>query len=169
MEIRNRSTGAITTISQFKAEHPTTSFPKQITTDVLDSYGYDAVLNGAAATVTAPYGVSTRDGVEEIDGKWFTKFIAGPVFTDTTDEEGNVTSAADNEAAYRANVDAEAGASVRATRDQKLTASDWTQMADSPLASDKKTEWATYRQSLRDLPTASGFPHTMTWPEEPGS
>ena len=169
MEIRNRSTGAITTISQFKAEHPTTSFPKQITTAVLDSYGYDAVLNGAAATVTAPYGVSTRDGVEEIDGQWFTKFIAGPVFTDTTDAEGNVTTAADNEAAYRAKVDADAGASVRATRDQKLTASDWTQMADSPLASDKKTEWATYRQSLRDLPTASGFPHTMTWPEEPGS
>ncbi len=167
MEIRNRSTGALTTISQFKAEHPTTSFPKQITTAILDSYGYDAVLNGAAATVTAPYGVSTRDGVEQIDGKWFTKFIAGPVFTDTTDDEGNVTTAADNEAAYRAKVDAEAGASVRVERDQKLTDTDWTQMTDSPLASDKKTEWATYRQSLRDLPTASGFPHTMTWPEEP--
>ena len=167
MEIRNRSTGAITTVSQFKAEHPNTSFPKQITTDVLDSYGYDAVLNGAAATVTAPYGVSTRDGVEEIDGKWFTKFIAGPVFTDTTDEEGNVTTAADNEAAYRARVDAAAGTSVRAERDKKLTDTDWTQMADSPLSDSDKTAWATYRQSLRDLPTASGFPHTMTWPEEP--
>ena len=169
MEIRNRESGAVTTVSQFKASYPNTSFPKQITTDILDSYGYDAVLNGAAATVTAPYGVSTRDGVEEIDGKWFTKFVAGPIFTDTTDDEGNVTSAADNEAAYKATVDSEAGASVRAERDQKLTASDWTQMADSPLASDKKTEWATYRQSLRDLPTATGFPHTMTWPEEPGS
>ena len=167
MEIRNRSTGAITTISQFKAEHPTTSFPKQITTAILDSYGYDAVLNGAQAEVTAPYGVSTRDGVEQIDGQWFTKFIAGPVFTDTTDDEGNVTTAADNEAAYRAKVDADAGASVRAERDKKLTASDWTQMTDSPLSDSDKTAWATYRQSLRDLPTASGFPHTMTWPEEP--
>jgi len=167
MEIRNRSTGAITTISQFKAEHPTTSFPKQITTAILDSYGYDAVLNGAAAEVTAPYGVSTRDGVEQIDGQWFTKFVAGPIFTDTTDDEGNVTTAADNEAAYRAKVDADAGASVRAERDKKLTASDWTQMTDSPLSDSDKTAWATYRQSLRDLPTASGFPHTMTWPEEP--
>ena len=169
MEIRNRSTGDITTVSQFKAEHPNTSFPKQITTDVLDSYGYDAVLNGAAATVTAPYGVSTRDSVEEINGQWFTRFVAGPVFTDTTDDEGNVTTAADNEAAYRARIDAEAGTSVRAERDQKLTVSDWTQMADSPLSDSDKTAWATYRQSLRDLPTASGFPHTMTWPEEPGS
>lgn len=169
MEIRNRSTGAITTISQFKAEHPNTSFPKQITTDILDSYGYDAVLNGAAATVTAPYGVSVRDGVEEIDGQWFTRFIAGPVFTDTTDDEGNVTTAADNESAYRAQVDADAGASVRAERDKKLTDTDWTQMADSPLSDSDKTAWATYRQSLRDLPTATGFPHTMTWPTEPSA
>jgi hypothetical protein len=167
MEIRNRSTGAITTISQFKAEHPTTSFPKQITTAILDSYGYDAVLNGAAAEVTAPYGVSTRDGVEEINGQWFTKFVAGPIFADTTDDDGNVTTAADNEAAYRARIDADAGASVRAERDKKLTASDWTQMTDSPLSDSDKTAWATYRQSLRDLPTASGFPHTMTWPTEP--
>ena len=167
MEIRNRESGAVTTVSQFKASYPNTSFPKQITTDILDSYGYDAVLNGAQATVTAPYGVSTRDGVEQIDGQWFTKFIAGPVFTDTTDDEGNVTTAADNEAAYRASVDAKAGTSVRAERDKKLTETDWTQMADSPLSSDKKTEWATYRTSLRDLPSASGFPHTMTWPTEP--
>ena len=29
------------------------------------------------------------------------------------------------------------------------------------------TEWATYRQSLRDLPTASGWPHTHTLPTKP--
>tara|TARA_Y100000015_G_scaffold32416_1_gene32247 strand:+ start:2683 stop:3213 length:531 start_codon:yes stop_codon:yes gene_type:complete len=175
MEIRNRESGAVTTVSQFKASYPNTSFPKQITADILDSYGYDAVLDGAQATVTAPYGVSTRDGVEQINGQWFTKFVAGPVFTDTTEEtvdsEGNVTTtsytAAQNEAAYRASVDATTAAAVRVARDKKLTDTDWTQMADSPLTSDKKTEWASYRTSLRDLPSASGFPHTMTWPTEP--
>ena len=167
MEIRNRSTGAITTISQFKAEHPTTSFPKQITTAILDSYGYDAVLNGAAAEVTAPYGVSTRDGVEEINGQWFTKFVAGPIFADTTDDDGNVTTAADNEAAYRARVDADAEASVRAERNKKLAACDWTVLTDSPLTTAKKTEWKAYRTALRDISAADGFPHTMTWPTEP--
>jgi len=164
MEIRNRSTGDLTTINQFKASQPNTSFPKQITTEVLDSYGYDAVLNGAAATVTAPYGVSTRSGVEEIEGKWFTKFIAGPVFTDTTDSEGVVTSAADNEAAYKARIDSEVATSVRTTRTTKLTESDWTQLADSTA---DKAAWATYRAALRDLPSAEGFPHTITWPTEP--
>jgi len=37
-------------------------------------------------------------------------------------------------------------------RNNKLTASDWTQAADSPLSNSKKAEWATYRQSLRTLP-----------------
>lgn len=37
-------------------------------------------------------------------------------------------------------------------RNRRLEASDWTQMADSPLSDTKKAEWATYRQALRDLP-----------------
>ena len=167
MEIRNRSNGELTTISQFKASQPNTSFPKQITTDILDSYGYDPVLNGAQATVSAPYGVSTRSGVEEVKGQWFTKFIAGPVFTDTTDEEGKVTTAADNEAAYKANIDAQAAEAVRRSRDTLIAETDWTQLADSQLSDSVKADWVTYRQALRDLPTASGFPHTMTWPKEP--
>ena len=30
-----------------------------------------------------------------------------------------------------------------------------------------KTAWATYRQALRDLPNATGFPWDMEWPIEP--
>ena len=167
MEIRNRSNGELTTISQFKATQPSTSFPKQITTEILDNFGYDPVLNGPAATVVAPYGVSIRSGVEEVDGQWFTKFIAGPIFTDTTDGDGNVTTAADNEAAYKAGIDAQAATSVRSERDRLIAETDWTQLADSQLSNSVKTSWVTYRQSLRDLPTASGFPHTIIWPTKP--
>tara|TARA_Y100000004_G_scaffold31402_1_gene32847 strand:+ start:867 stop:1388 length:522 start_codon:yes stop_codon:yes gene_type:complete len=172
MEIRNRETGALTTISQFKADHPNTSFPKQITVDILDSFGYDPVLNGVQATTTPPYEMSVRDGVEEIDGQWFTRFVVGPIFTDTTtesfDEDGNVTTisltAAENEAAYRARIDAEASSKYRDQRNRLLAASDWTQLADS---SADASAWATYRQALRDLPTTDGWPHNITWPTEP--
>ena len=167
MEIRNRSTGVVTTVSQLKAENQNTSFPKQITTDILDSFGYDAVLNGPAATVTAPYGVSTRDGVEETDGKWFTKFIAGPVFTDTTDSEGAVTTAADNEAAYKARIDSEAATSVRAERDSLIAETDWVIVMAKETGTNIPAAMKTYRQALRDLPSAEGFPHTMTWPTKP--
>lgn len=42
---------------------------------------------------------------------------------------------------------------LRFVRDEGLKESDWTQMPDSPLSDSKKTEWAIYRQELRDLPT----------------
>ena len=59
---------------------------------------------------------------------------------------------------------ADAAAGVRKQRNIKLTACDWTQVADAPV---DKTVWATYRQALRDLPSATGFPWDMIWPTEP--
>jgi len=61
---------------------------------------------------------------------------------------------------------------LRERRDEKLAASDWTQALDhsSPLANDKKEEWETYRQVLRDLPATTDmltWPDSFTWPTEP--
>ena len=39
----------------------------------------------------------------------------------------------------------------RGLRNKKLAKGDWTQAPDSPLSEEKKKEWATYRQKLRDL------------------
>ena len=57
----------------------------------------------------------------------------------------------------------------RVRRDQLLTNSDWTQFADSPLSDAEKTEWATYRQALRDLPNDLGdvHPDDIIFPEKP--
>tara|TARA_R100001086_G_scaffold147669_1_gene78180 strand:+ start:15 stop:521 length:507 start_codon:yes stop_codon:yes gene_type:complete len=64
---------------------------------------------------------------------------------------------------------------LRVERDEKLVASDWTQASDYPshifpLSDDKRTEWATHRQSLRDLPATvdiSTWPSDFTWPTDP--
>ena len=162
MEIRKRSNGDVISASQFKELYPNTSFPKPMTAEVYESFGYDVILHGAQATVTAPYGRSTRSGIEEKDGKWYTKFVAGPVFTDTKDNDGNTVTAATNEAAHKADVDARQAATVRSDRDRKLAECDWTQTNDSPVKDESK--WTTYRQALRDVPTQAGFPHTVTWP-----
>ena len=53
---------------------------------------------------------------------------------------------------------------VRNKRNSKLTESDWTQVADAPV---DKAAWATYRQSLRDIPQQAGFPTNVVWPVEP--
>jgi hypothetical protein len=44
-------------------------------------------------------------------------------------------------------------------RNRELTASDWTQVPDSPLSDEKKDAWRVYRQTLRDFPnTDTGAP-----------
>ena len=86
MEVRNRETGAVITIQEFRAEHPRTAFPKQINEQILNSFGYDVVLNGPDAQISGPYQYSHRDGVEEIGGRWYTKFVVGPTFTPTAEK-----------------------------------------------------------------------------------
>jgi len=59
---------------------------------------------------------------------------------------------------------------IRAERDRLLANSDWTQGGDTPLTSAKKTAWATYRTSLRDVPKDQKDKTTyasITWPSEP--
>lgn len=56
---------------------------------------------------------------------------------------------------------------VRRERDERLTASDWTQMADSPLSPEKRAAWAAYRQALRDLPSVYSGDGPIPWPVAP--
>lgn len=55
-----------------------------------------------------------------------------------------------------------------ARRNALLSASDWTELADVPLASEMKAQWATYRQQLRDLTDQPQFPDAINWPALPG-
>ena len=58
-------------------------------------------------------------------------------------------------------------ARMRSWRDHLLKESDWTQMGDSPLSTQKKTEWATYRQALRDFPASWTPADTADFPDQP--
>ena len=54
---------------------------------------------------------------------------------------------------------------IRAERDKKLSATDWTQAFDVPQVI--KDKYAAYRQALRDIPQQAGFPATVVWPTQP--
>ena len=166
MQIRIRETGAVMLEQEFRAYQKSIGGPSwgATTPEVLEQLGADFVLEGPQATGGTVYQYSQRDGVEQIDGKWYTKYILGPVFTDTTAEDGTVTTAAEHEAAYKAMKDAEQAKSVREQRNIKLAECDWTQLADSTA---DKLAWATYRQSLRDITAQAGFPWTIDWPVAP--
>jgi len=147
MLIRIRSTGQVMYESEFRTHMKETTGASwnQTTDEILESFGATVVFEGPQVTPTR-YQTAFRDGVEQIDGKWYTKYSVA----DMNDEA-------------KAAKDAEQAKSVRQTRDDKLKDSDWTQAADSPV---NKETWATYRQALRDLPNAEGFPW-VDFPNKP--
>ena len=55
-------------------------------------------------------------------------------------------------------------ARLRYWRDGELARTDWTQVADAPV---DKAAWATYRQSLRDLPASNIDPRKIVLPVAP--
>jgi hypothetical protein len=93
--------------SEFRTRFAQNLPPRPVTQEWLDSYisdpAGDIVFEGPQATGGTVYQYSQRSGVEQLDGKWYTKYILGPVFTDTpaTDFQPAKT-AAENETAYKA-------------------------------------------------------------------
>jgi len=165
MQVRIRQSGQVMYEGEFRAYTKANNGPSWGTTppEVLEALGADVVFEGAQATGGTVYQYSQRNGVEQVDGKWYTKYILGPVFIDQV-VDGVTTTAAEQEATYKAQNDSEQATSVRATLDAKLAECDWTQVADAPV---DKTVWATYRQALRDITAQEGFPWTVTYPDAP--
>lgn len=148
MEIRIRETGAVVFQNEFRTYAQTQGavFGAPLTEEFINQYGGDVVLEGPQASPTR-YQTAYRDGVQQIDGVWYTKY-----------------SVADMDADAIAAKDTEQAANVRTSRTQLLKDSDWTQIADSTA---DKAAWATYRQALRDISAQSSFPWDITWPDAP--
>lgn len=144
MEIRTQD-GQVMYEAEFRKLYPNTSFPQNINAETLNDFGATVILEGPQASPTR-YQTAFRDGVQEIDGQWYTKYSVADM-----DDEAKTAK------------DTEQAKSVRASRDDKLKATDWRFRSDM----NPSQEWKDYCQALRDLPSATGFPWDMTWPEEP--
>lgn len=149
MLIRIKETGAIVTHSEFRAMFPNTGFPSQLTEELINEFGGDVVFEGPQAS-PGRYQYSYQDGVELIDGKWYTKWSVGDL---------------DDEA--KAAKDAQQAVSVREDRNKRLAATDWRVIKHLELNENIPGVWEVYRQALRDVPDQPGFPWEVTWPNEP--
>ena len=136
-----------------------TGVPLSFGGEWMEMHGVDPVFEGPQATGGTVYQYSQFGGIEQKeDGKWYTKYVLGPIFTDNEE-----ATAAEQEAAYKARRDAEQATNVRNERNRKLTETDWRFRSDltpSPA-------WIDYCQALRDVPAQEGFPWDVTWPTQP--
>ena len=168
-EYRERTTGEVKSQGQWRADFAHMSLPRVWKAATLDAMNLDPVLASPAATVGA-YQISVRDGVEQdANGNWVERYVVKDMFADTTDEDGKKTTKAEHEAAYQATLDARVAEGHRVTRNKLLADTDWTQVNDSPLANDVKTQWAVYRSELRNITDLDEWPNLADedWPISP--
>jgi hypothetical protein len=167
-EYRNRLTGEVKTQGEIRRSMPNTSLPRVWTSSICDSLGIDPVLAAPAPAASGEYKVVSRNGVtQDVNGNWVEAYVERDMFADYVDEDGVTVTKASQEEAYTARKDAEAATTARATRDGLIASCDWMAIKAFEGGTGVATEWATYRQALRDVSAQAGFPNDITWPEKP--
>lgn len=145
-EFRKNSDGTVESGLDILAQHKHISFPSPMTDEIIEGLGYKKINEGTYPTTTPPYESLQQDGLKEINGEWYKDWTV----VTATDEEKTV-------------IDTNQAQIVRNVRNAYLVETDWAAGSDLTMSDEMKT----YRQDLRDVPTQTGFPHSITWPTKP--
>lgn len=140
-------------VEKLRRDNPNVSFPKQIPSNMLESYGVYSVSYADEPSINdRTQKVAQQTTPSLVDGTWTIGWT-------TSDKSSDEVTAYDSDVAE----------TNRATRNTLLADSDWTQMNDSPLSNEDKTAWATYRQELRDITDLDAWPNLddADWPVKP--
>lgn len=163
-EYRVRATGELKSETDLRLENRNVSFPKVWNTNVFEALGIDPVFATPAPAPSAEFKVVTRNGaVQDSAGNWVQAWLEREMFTEYTDEEGNVQTVQAQKDAKVAADNAALASRERATRDTLLKETDHFALSDVTMTDAMRT----YRQALRDVPQQSEFPNTITWPTKP--
>ena len=166
-EYRIRSTGEVKSQGAIRKSMPNTSLPRVWTAEVCDSLGIDPVLDVPAPAPSSDLKYVSRNGVaQDADGNWVQAYVESDMFADYVVDGVTITKA-EQEAAYTARKAEEKATAIRTERDAKLAESDWMVIKAAETGVALATEWATYRQALRDVTAQTGFPNEVTWPTKP--
>lgn len=137
-QVKEKSRGVIDkypySTQQLKQDNPNTSFPSEITDELLQSYNVYPVSVEARPEVSDDKRLVLDEAPTYKDGSW----SIGWTVKNKTQEEKS----ADED-------------SKRRERDEMLKLTDHYALTDRTLSD----EMATYRQDLRDLPEQEGFPY----------
>ena len=167
-EYRNRTTGAVNTQGEIRRSMPNTSLPRVWTSSICDSLGIDPVLAAPAPEASGEYKSVGRNGVvQDANGNWVFAWVERDMFADYVDEDGVTVTKTEQEQAYTATKDAESALAARNTRDGLIASCDWMAIKAFEGGTTVGTDWAAYRQALRDVTDQEGFPNEIVWPTQP--
>lgn len=133
-------------IKELKLDNPNTSFPDNLSSE--DLLYFDTVVVERTEQPFATLTTSVTEGLPVNDnGVWkqtWTVSMVSPEEIQARTEKQSVF--------------------VREQRNNLLSQTDWTQVADAPV---DKQAWASYRQELRDITSQTSFPFAILWPVAP--
>lgn len=135
-------------IADLNKAHPNVSFPKNPDDSLLAEFGMQRVFFATQPEVTHTQTLEEKT----------------PIFSNEDQRWTQVWSVRDMTEDEMSSRNTDQALQVRAERNNKLAASDWTQLADTPV---DKAAWAAYRQALRDITAQAEFPWTINWPTQP--
>jgi len=137
------------TVGDLRRDNPNTSFPKKVPEATMAEYDmYPVGYQAAPVYNPLTHRLKHSDAPSLVDGEWkITK---------------NVVALTSEQLSTRDKTKAK---EIRLRRDKLLLETDWMALSDNTLTSD----WAAYRQSLRDLTDHVNFPHLAEgdWPKKP--
>lgn len=163
-EYRVRATGEVKSQGQVRLDNKNMSLPRVWTANVCDALGVDPVLEAPAPKPSAAYKSVVRNGaVQDSNGNWVQAWVERDMFTEYTDDNGDVQTVAAQKTAYDTENTAIRAAAERDKRNELLKETDHYGLSDVTMSDDMKT----YRQALRDVPQQTDFPSTISWPTKP--
>jgi hypothetical protein len=133
-------------IQQLKIDEYNVSFPKDLTSEILEGFGVYSVQQ---TPMPNDYTKNIVEGTPILVDGTYTQVWNQ---TDATQEEIDVKIENQWE-------------QIRVARNEILTQCDWTILPDSPVSSSIE-DWKTYRQQLRDITNQSN-PFEVMWPTQP--
>ena len=99
---RVRETGGVHTQGEIRRMNANVSLPRVWKQATLDGLGIDPVLEGERPEA-GEYEVVVKDTVQQVEGNWTQTYKTAPMFSEYTDEEGNVIAVDQQIAEYEAN------------------------------------------------------------------
>jgi hypothetical protein len=126
------------------------------------------VLAAPAPAASGEYKVVSRNGVtQDANGNWVQAYVERDMFADYVDEDGvTVTKASQEKHTQPLRMQRPLLPPVQSVT-SLIASCDWMAIKAFEGGTTVSTEWATYRQALRDVSAQAGFPNTIVWPTQP--
>lgn len=130
--------------SQLLKDNPQVSFPKDISSGILETYNlYPLTIETIPTVDDKTHYAKRTDPYQDANGEWRISYTIEQKPLSQSEE------------------------SIRKERTRLLSETDWVITKYIERKENIPQEWLDYRQELRDIPQQTGFPWNVTWPTIP--